>query len=104
MNSPPDFTAAAIKMIIALVVLLSGLVAALYALKRILKINTAGKSGASIEILAGKYIGVKKSISLVRVPGCILVLGITKDNINLLTRINDPEILKQFEDDGDALD
>ena len=51
-----------------------------------------------IRVLASQYIGMKKNISLVQVPGAILVIGITGDSIRLLTRIDDPEVLEGFHD------
>ena len=49
-----------------------------------------------INVLASQYIGVKKNISLVEIPGAILVLGISNDAIRLLTKIEDQETLEKF--------
>ncbi|MBC2711743.1 MAG: flagellar biosynthetic protein FliO [Desulfosarcina sp.] len=45
-------------------------------------------------MLESHYLGVKKTISLVRVPGKVLVLGISGDRINLLDTLDD-EIVQQ---------
>ena len=43
-------------------------------------------------------VSMKKSISLVEIPGSLLVIGITNDNITLLSKIEDKEILSKFKD------
>ena len=49
-----------------------------------------------IRILGNTYVGVKKNISLVEIPGAVLVLGITSENISLLSKIEDSETLKKL--------
>ena len=95
MNYPPDLISSALKMLIVLGILLGGLVIALYFTKRIMR-RTGQSNGKMIRVLANSYVGVKKSISLVEVPGSVLVLGITNDNINLLAKIDDVEIMDKF--------
>lgn len=92
MNYPPDLISSALKMLIVLGILLGGLVIALYFTKKIMR-RTGQSNGKMIKVLANSYVGVKKSISLVEVPGSVLVLGITNDNINLLAKIDDVEIV-----------
>ena len=92
MNYPPDLISSALKMLIVLGILLGGLVIALYFTKKIMR-RTGQSNGKMIRVLANSYVGVKKSISLVEVPGSVLVLGITNDNINLLAKIDDVEIM-----------
>lgn len=96
MNYHPDFIWTALKMLAALGILLGVLIIALYFAKRILKGGGNQPKGRMIRVLANTYVGVKKNISLVEVPGAILVLGITSDTISLLTKIEDDEILNQF--------
>ena len=96
MNYHPDFIWAALKMVLSLGILLAVLIAALYFAKRIFKGTGIQKNGRVIRVLASTYVGVKKNISLVEVPGAILVLGITNDAINLLAKIEDEEVLKKF--------
>ena len=96
MNYHPDLLSTALKMITALVIVLVGLFIVFYFLRRILKKNVEGSSEKLIRVLSSSYIGVKKTISLIEVPGSILVLGVTSDNICLLTKIEDEEILNRF--------
>jgi flagellar biosynthetic protein FliO len=83
-------------MITALAIVLGGLFIVFYFLRRILKREVGGSSEKLIRVLASSYIGVKKNISLIEVPGYILVIGVTSDNICLLTKIEDEEILNRF--------
>lgn len=96
MNYHPDLLSTVLKMITALVIVLGGLFIVFYFLRRILKRDVGGSSEKLIRVLASSYIGVKKNISLIEVPGSILVLGVTSDNICLLTKIEDEEILNRF--------
>jgi flagellar biogenesis protein FliO len=62
-------------------------------MKRFLK-RDAGRSGNPIiRVIANQYLGIKKNIALVEVPGSVLVIGISNDRINLLTKIEDPNVL-----------
>ena len=96
MNYHPDLLSTILKMITALVIVLGGLFIVFYFLKRILHKDIGRSSEKLIRILASSYIGVKKNISLVEIPGSILVLGVTSDNIRLLAKIEDEEILNKF--------
>jgi flagellar biogenesis protein FliO len=50
--------------------------------------------------LANQYVGLKKTISLVEVPGALLVIGISGDSIRLLTKIEDKGILDQIQNES----
>jgi len=95
MNQSPDLIATAVKMFIVLGVLLGGLIVALYLVKKVIGRRDGQSKGRLIRVLASTYIGVKKSISLVEIPGALLVLGITNDRISLLTKIDDAETMHQ---------
>ena len=47
--------------------------------------------------------GIKKSISLVQVPGALLVIGISGDSIRLLTQIEDKDLLDQIQKEETGL-
>ena len=96
MNYHPDFIWTALKMLAALGILSGILIIALYFAKRIFKVGGNQPKGKMIRVLANAYVGVKKNISLVEVPGAILVLGVTSDNITLLTKIEDVEVINKF--------
>jgi flagellar biogenesis protein FliO len=42
-----------------------------------------------IEVMANHYLGPKKSISVVKVQGRLMVLGVTNESINLIAQLPD---------------
>lgn len=93
MTTAPDPLATTLQMLTALAVVVGALLVAFYAMKRFLKRDVGGSGNSLIRVIANQYIGVKKNIALVEVPGAILVLGISNDRINLLTKIEDQGVL-----------
>ena len=96
MNYSPDLISTALKMLTSLAIVLGGMFVAFYFMKKVLNRKIAASGEKLIRVLANTYIGVKKNISLVEVPGALLVIGITNDNISLLSKIEDEEILDRF--------
>jgi flagellar protein FliO/FliZ len=47
-----------------------------------------------IRVVASQYVGIKKNIALVEVPGAVLVVGISNDNISMLTKIEDKIVIE----------
>ena len=92
MNHEPDLIATALKMFYSLAIILGVLLVAFYFIRRVLKRETGGAKNRLIRVLANTCIGVKKSVSLVEVPGALLVLGITNDRISLLAKIEGHKI------------
>ena len=76
-------------MVAALGAVLALILCLLYGLKKMTgqRLQTGG--GKRIRIVENQYMGVKKSIALVQVPGKVLVLGITPDRINLLETLDE---------------
>jgi flagellar protein FliO/FliZ len=100
MNATPDMLATSFKMLAALALVLGGLGIFFYVTKRVMRKDIGSSGGEMIRVLASQYIGLKKNISLVQIPGAILVVGITGDSICLLTKIEDKTILDQIHDRG----
>ena len=101
MNYHPDLISTSLKMLIVLAILVGGLLITFYYTKRKFGKQVGGSKGKLIRVLGNTYIGVKKQISLVEIPGAVLVLGLSSDNISLLAKIDDDEILgniKTFEE------
>lgn len=94
MNTTPDVASSAFQMLTALGIVLGGLLVVFYLMKRYLKRDVGGPNGQLIRVIANQYIGVKKNITLVEVPGSILVIGVSNDKISLLTKIEDETILE----------
>ena len=93
MNTPPNIASTAIQMLTALGIVLGGLLVVFYFMKRFLKRDVGGSKEQLIKVISSQYIGIKKNISLVEIPGSVLVVGISNDNISLLTKIEDKVVL-----------
>jgi flagellar protein FliO/FliZ len=93
MNTAPDIVSTAFQMLTALGIVLGGLLVVFYFMKRFVKRDVGGSKQQLIKVVASQYIGIKKNISLVEIPGSILVVGVSNDNISLLTKIEDKGIL-----------
>ena len=93
MNTTPDTVSIAFQMLTALGIVLGGLLVVFYFVKRFLKRDVGGSKEQLIKVIASQYIGLKKNISLIEIPGSILVVGVSNENISLLTKIEDKVIL-----------
>ena len=94
MSYSPDLTQAAIKMAASLVVVLIMLWGLYRVARKVMPAARGTGGGKMINIVENHYLGIKKNILMVHVPGALLVLGVTADKIQLLTRIKDPEIIE----------
>lgn len=65
--------------------------------RRFLQRTPAGGGSALLQVLGHQYLGLKRTITMVKIPGAVLVLGVTSDRIQLLSRIDDPEHLAALE-------
>jgi flagellar protein FliO/FliZ len=93
MITAPNIVSTALQMLTALGVVLGGVLVVFYFMKRFLKRDVGGSKEQLIKVIASQYIGIKKNISLVEIPGSILVVGVSNDNISLLTKIEDKVVL-----------
>lgn len=94
MNGAPDLTMATLKMVLSLGAVLLILWAAQRGLRRFMPSAAAGRN-RWIKVLGTHPLGIKKSIAMVQVPGAILVLGVGTEQIQLLTRIDDPDVMAE---------
>lgn len=99
MSYSPDLTMATLKMVLSLAVVL----ALVWGLSRLAKkklplANGGGKAGL-IQVLESRCLGLKKSVTLVKVPGSVLVIGVSSDRVSLLSKIEEPELLSGVEAD-----
>ena len=98
MSTAPDALSTTLQMLTALATVLGGLLVVVYLMKRFLKRDAGGSANSLIRVIATQYIGVKKNITLVEVPGTVLVLGISSDRISLLTKIEDQSVLDSIKE------
>ena len=103
MITAPDMLSTAMQMLTALGVVLGGLIVVFYFMKRFLKRDVGGSNEALIKVIASQYIGIKKNISLVEIPGSILVVGVSNDNISLLTKIEDKVVLDDLRQENSRI-
>jgi flagellar protein FliO/FliZ len=103
MNSSPDVVSGAFQMLTALGIVLGGLLLVFYFLKRYLKRDVGGSSGQLIQVIASQYIGIKKNIALIKVPGTILVVGVSNDNISMLTKIEDKANIEAIQQEASGM-
>jgi flagellar protein FliO/FliZ len=97
MNSAADIVSSGLKILFSLVVVLAGLLVLFYTAKRILKNSAAGINGGGVvKVLGSTCIGFKRYISLIDIPGCILVIGICGDSMSLLSKIEDRDMIDQI--------
>ena len=61
-----------------------------------LKNSVFGGEGKPIKVLSTGFLAPRKSIALVEVAGDILVVGISNDQISLLSNVQDPEKIEQI--------
>ena len=87
-----------VKMVAALALVLGMLLASLWAARRWTgRGRAAAGSGALIRVLASQSLGPRKAVTLVRVPGQVLVLGLSTDRIDPLAQITDPDLIATIE-------
>jgi len=103
MTSSPDLVSGAFQMLTALGIVLGGLLLIFYFMKRFLTRDGGGTNGQLIQVIASQYIGAKKSIALVQVPGAILVIGVSNDNISMLTKIEDPANIEAIQQEASGM-
>jgi flagellar protein FliO/FliZ len=96
MNAAPELIPSALKMIAALAAVLGGLFVLVHFARRYLHRAGGTAPARLVRVVASQAIGIKKSITLVEVPGCVLVLGVSGDRIQMLARIDDPETLERI--------
>ena len=81
------------KTISTLLIVIALIVSTVYVIKKKYGVNANfGRSRKLIQIVDHTPMGVKKSLFLVKVPGKHLILGVTNDNIGLITEIASEEI------------
>jgi len=91
------FLSSLVKMLLALAIVLGMMVGSVYFIKKILhSTSPAMDRGTLIRILASRYLGPKNSILVVDVAGQIIVVGLSNQQMNVLTTISDKEVLDKL--------
>lgn len=100
MNTSPDLTITALKMVLALIAILLAMLLVYFFSKKFSFSSIKKEKEGYIRIIENKYLGLKKSLYLVEIPGSILVLGVSNDNISYLTEIHNEKILKNCKNEN----
>jgi len=95
MNAAPELVPAVLKMMAALAMVVGGLFVMVHFTRRYRRPAGRTVRRQMMRVVASQAIGAKKSVTLVDVPDCVLVLGVSPDRIQLLSRIEDPETLSR---------
>jgi len=93
-NSTIDVKNYSLKFAVVTLIIVVTLIGLSYYLNR----KRIGVSGSEIKVIENLQIGPGKNISLVMIPGEVLVIGTTGTSINVLSRIDDPEIIDRLKD------
>jgi len=98
MTSDPEFTATLVKMLGFLLLMAGGAAGVLFLFKRATRSAGPASGRQLINVLSTRPLAPKKSIALIQVPGDILVVGIAGDNLTLLSKIEDRELVAELSD------
>ncbi len=100
MTPAADMTTATVTVVGALIAIVGGMLLIAAFLRRTMKTTAGGRRRLGHPRVIGSCaLGVKKSVSLVGVPGAVLVLGVTAEAITLLSRIDDAETIARLENE-----
>ncbi len=86
-----DMTAATLKMLASLALIVGIIIVVFYLLKRLRGLSAVSRGGPSMRIVGSLPIAPKRSVTVVEVGEKWLVLGVGTDNINLLSTMEPTE-------------
>lgn len=94
-----------LKMILALVIVLvlfggGAYLFKFYVLGKFRGMGRFGGANSPIKVLCRSYIEPRKNITIVEVAGEVLVLGVTNNSIECLTKLEDPEAIETVRNAG----
>lgn len=93
MNYQPELWTTALRLGLSLGLVLLLCWGAMVLSRRFMQRGPVGGGSTLLKVLGHQYLGMKRTITMVKIPGAVLVLGVTTDRIQLLSRIDDPEHL-----------
>jgi flagellar protein FliO/FliZ len=100
-GKPIELIPSGLKMVSMLAVVLGIMFLLFFGFKKYVLKNTMFGGGEKlINVLGSGFLGPKKNIVLVQVADEVLVLGMSQNNISLLTNITDPEKIEEIKSRG----
>jgi flagellar protein FliO/FliZ len=92
-----EFILSILKMLSALALVLGLMVVAMYFLKKFMNRTGGGiETDEFVKIISTRYLGPKNSIVILDVLGHVIVVGISSQQISMLTEIDDRESLDRL--------
>ena len=91
-----SFFSSGLRMVTTLSLVLGLIFLLFFGFKKYVLKNTAFGGGKLVQVLSTNFLAPKKNIALVEVAGEILVLGISDQNISLLTSIREPGRIEEI--------
>ena len=94
-------TAAAVRMVGVLALILVLLIGGFYLVRRLMPAGMRSKlAGRGIKVLSQHALGPKRTLTVVEVCGQTLLLGVTDQNISFLTKIDDTSMIEADREGG----
>jgi len=94
---PPSMFSTSVRMIISLLIIIALIYVVVYILKRYSYPTNPGTSEL-IKVVSFSYLNPKEMLYLVKVGEKLLLLGVTPNNINLITEFNESEFEEGFKE------
>ncbi|MFQ5427406.1 MAG: FliO/MopB family protein [Thermodesulfobacteriota bacterium] len=91
-----DYLYMLLRSVLALGLVVALIIGAMYALRRISHKRGASAGALPISVISRAFMGQKSSIAIVDVAGEVLVLGVSQNAVNLLLRLEDPEVIRDL--------
>ena len=95
-SEPVSFLSSGLRMVTTLSLVLGLIFLLFFGFKKYVLKNTAFGGGKLVQVLSTNFLAPKKNIALVEVAGEILVLGVSDQNISLLTSIREPDRIEEI--------
>ena len=95
-SNPVGLVSSGLRMLTTLSLVLGLIFLLFFGFKKYVLKNTAFGSGKLVKVLSTSFIAPKKNIALVEIAGEILVLGVSDQNISLLTNIREPRRVEEI--------
>jgi flagellar biogenesis protein FliO len=95
-SEPVSLLSSGLRMVTTLSLVLGLIFLLFFVFKKYVLKNTAFGGGKLVQVLSTNFLAPKKNIALVEVAGEILVLGVSEQNISLLTSIREPGRIEEI--------
>jgi flagellar biogenesis protein FliO len=96
----PELMSMLLRLLFALIGLVGIWVVVRLMLLRSGRIGAMAGSRNLVQVISTGYIGAKKSVTMVKIPEAILVIGVTTEHITLLSKIEDHALIDRICEKG----